>query len=68
MCGDRECVIILQGMEESDEHFANDPVRERESIIQQTFWITDAALSTRPYVKEDYVSLPGHSYFGFSEI
>jgi hypothetical protein len=35
MWGDRECVIILQGMEESDEHFANDPVRERESIIQQ---------------------------------
>ncbi|HLF63060.1 MAG TPA: hypothetical protein VI603_04895 [Saprospiraceae bacterium] len=34
--------------------FSPDPVREREAIIQQTFWIYTAALEGKKYEKEDF--------------
>jgi hypothetical protein len=34
--------------------FSNTPVREREAVIQQTFWMFTSALEGNPYVKEDF--------------
>lgn len=34
--------------------FSNNPPKEREAVIQQTFWIFSADLEGVPYVKEDF--------------
>lgn len=34
--------------------FASDPEREREAVIQQTFWIFAAELENEPYTKEEF--------------
>jgi hypothetical protein len=50
-----EAIDDLQADDVFTTPFTPDPARERESVIQQTFWIYTAALTDDSYEKDDFV-------------
>ena len=49
-----ETVDRLQASGELDTPFSSNPEREREAVVQQTFWIYAGELSGRPYTREQF--------------
>jgi hypothetical protein len=42
--------------------FSGNPEKERESVIQQTYWIYTSALSGQPYVKADFKAMTDRQF------